>query len=186
MTLADLPKYRVVIVWEGSTDPPMDTEIPDSLNVFQAITLPNNGCVDMPRRYIGTTEYMVIVDDCGAIDERLPMGFGTDPNDPHSWLFGTLIFCQVDDEGESLRSLTDDEVANIYDNLSQVVEDGRIVVSNLRFHPNIYLGLHTDVWDAAAKKNMEMTDYYRFVYRSGGMSLDDLHTAIRDLAGVNE
>ena len=114
------------------------------------------------------------------------MAFGTTPNDQKLWLFGTLIFCQFDDEGENLRDLTDDEVNTIMDNLSMVVDDGRIVVSNLRFEPNIYLGLNTDIWNAACVKDREKTEYFRFVYRTGGISLRDLHKAIKIIAGVEE
>ena len=59
--------YRVVIVLEGSKQAPIEAEISDRLETFYDIIKPVCRCVDMPKRYIGTTEYRVIVDDCGAI-----------------------------------------------------------------------------------------------------------------------
>lgn len=88
-------------------------------------------CIDIPRRYIGDTEFRIIVDDSGLLKERAPTAYGENPP-----LVGTIIFTNYTEDGENFRDLTEEEIAVIEDNLGQNTDNGDVVVLNVKMRPD--------------------------------------------------
>lgn len=121
--------YIAVIVREHNKKGPMVFKLTDDLDRIQKLI--GCDCIDIPRRYIGDTEFRIIVDDTGLLKERAPTAYGENPP-----LVGTIIFTNYTEDGENFRDLTEEEIAVIEDNLGQNTDNGDVVVLNVKMRPD--------------------------------------------------
>lgn len=167
--------YIAAIVREGDKKRPSTFLLTDDLDRIQKLI--GCDCVDIPRRYIGDTEFRIIVDDCGLLKERKPTAYGEDPP-----LVGTIILTNYTEDGESFRDLTEEEIQAIEDNLA-ITETGEIVVANVKLRPKTMHGIDMKVWDAAYRNSFQKADFWRSVYLTGGIDETELKQQITVLAG---
>ena len=158
---------------------PQIINMPDDLNAIQGFI--DTDCVDMPRRYIGDTEYRVIVDDSGLLKDRRPTAYGEEIP-----LVGSIIFTNFTKDGENFRDLTEDEIENIINHLGQRTDTGEIVAMYVTTRPVHYYGLDRAIWEDAYAKDVELAEKLRVGHELGVISEEELRTEIEKLAGVRE
>ena len=132
MTYSDL--YGAVMFDENNLKAgPKFIRMRDDLDWLQKII--ECDCIDIPKRYIGTTEYRIICDGSGLLKERKPTAFGGPTP-----IVGTIIFTNYTEGGESFRDLTENEEDKIVENLG-MRDNGDIVAINVTLRPRYNVGV---------------------------------------------
>jgi len=97
-------------------------EIENKLDEYYKIIGNDCRCIDIPRRKVGGKYFDIIVDDEGLLKSN-PVCTGVGAKSLECMLFGTPIFTNSDDEGNTL-SLSDEDISLIQ---SEVIEGFNIL-----------------------------------------------------------
>jgi hypothetical protein len=95
-----------VLIFDENKQELIEKDIENELDTFYEII--GCRCIDIPRRKVGGKYFDIIVDDEGLLKDA-PRCTAVDPNTLDSMLFGTLIFTNSDDEGNTV-GLSDEDI----------------------------------------------------------------------------
>jgi hypothetical protein len=98
-----------VLIFDEKKQELIEKDIENELDTFYEII--GCRCIDIPRRKVGGKYFDIIVDDEGLLKSN-PICTGVDAKSMDCMLFGTLIFTNTDDEGNTV-SLSDEDISLI-------------------------------------------------------------------------
>lgn len=167
------------LLFEEGSNCPQVIDYPDDTTTLAKII--GADYIEIIRRYIHDTEIYIIVDDCGKLKNRPIVATGQEI------LAGSLIVCDINPVTEDWTDLTDEKMDIVLkDNLRLNIDNDQIILGNLRFRPEHIHGVTIEKWNAATKRNRELTEMLNFYCSCKELTPNYIETALDDIIAGKE